>query len=101
LILQDENWWERDRPTGPQRHPQRSVSTAGWCLGGPSGHSASISSPSDARRHRRQRDDQSPLDAGALGGLCPRCWCQVLAIDQRLASAGRGQHEQRPVQAVT
>lgn len=43
---------------------------------------------------------QSPLVAGAVGGLCPRCWDQVLAIDQRLASAGRGQHEHRSVQAV-
>jgi hypothetical protein len=41
------------------------------------------------------------MDAGALGGLCGRCWGQVLAIDQRLAEAGYEQQEHRPVQAVT
>ena len=36
-----------------------------------------------------------------MGGLCGRCWAQILAIDQRLAPAGAEQHEHRSVQAIT
>jgi len=45
--------------------------------------------------------DHPPLDADAVGGLCGRCWGQVLAIDQRLASARHDQQEHGPVQAIT
>ena len=50
------------RPTGLQRHPQRSVSTAECWSRGTSGHSDSISSPSDARSHSRRRDPSAYSD---------------------------------------
>jgi hypothetical protein len=46
---------------------------------GTNGHSDSTSRQRSAwHPERRQRDEQPPLDAGAMGGVCGCCWVQVL-----------------------
>ncbi len=96
------NWWASVLLIGSREYQRPPASTAAWWSRATSGHSDSTCKASGARRRRECPDGQPPLDAAALGSVCPCRWGQVLASHQRLASAGC-QHgiEHRPVQAVT
>ena len=103
MTPQSGNWWVSDHPTAPQRHPQRSVSTAECWSRGTSGHSDSTSSPSDARRHSRRRDGPPELGIPPTWSVCSCLRRSPGLVDQQHpAKAGPGKtDERRGVQTVS